>query len=70
MVFIGALTFIAPHFWTFTKIGKTGRCSVENYYEKTMTRASTLDLWGETATGRLWHRMRYEDQGLASDGRG
>ena len=42
----GALTFIAPHFWTFTKIGKTGRCSVENYCGKTMTRASALDLCG------------------------
>jgi hypothetical protein len=42
-----ALTFIAPNFWTFTKIGKTGRCSsVENYCGKTMTRASALDLWG------------------------
>jgi hypothetical protein len=30
--YCGALTFIAPNFWTFTKIGKTGRCSVENYY--------------------------------------
>ena len=40
------MTFIAPHFWTFTKIGKTGRCSVENYCGKTMTRASALDLCG------------------------
>ena len=46
LALLGALTFIAPHFWTFTKIGKTGRCSVENYCGKTMTRASALDLWG------------------------
>jgi hypothetical protein len=45
-VYSGALTFIAPNFWTFTKIGKTGRCGVENYCGKTMTRASAQDLWG------------------------